>query len=337
MKQTNFITLVLILACALTAQAQIFVRSGANGDGSSWQNAFGDLQQALHAAHQRGPVQIWVAEGKYAPTATGNRDASFVIPDGVVLLGGFAGFESSPSQRDWQKNLTVLSGEIGSPNSLEDNSYTVVLTKNVSAATTVDGFVISSGTANGVVREKGAPQRSGAGWYNDGSNGYSNPTVLNCLFINNYGRDGAAFYNYAANGVANPRIENCQFVNNHADLDGGALYNNGSFGISSPTIINCLFEENEASYGGAIFNIAQSGESLPKISRTAFTKNLSYVRGSSVYNNRDTSAGACDADVDSSCSFNGNIDKVGTTVSSTTNNAGASRRNVSEIVFKTNM
>lgn len=337
MKQTNFITLVLILACALTAQAQIFVRSGANGDGSSWQNAFGDLQQALHAARQRGPVQIWVAEGKYAPTATGNRDASFVIPDGVVLLGGFAGFESSPSQRDWQKNLTVLSGEIGSPNSLEDNSYTVVLTKNVSAATTIDGFVISSGTANGVVREKGAPQRSGAGWYNDGSNGYSNPTVLNCLFINNYGRDGAAFYNYAANGVANPRIENCQFVNNHADLDGGALYNNGSFGISSPTIINCLFEENEASYGGAIFNIAQSGESLPKISRTAFTKNLSYVRGSSVYNNRDTSAGACDADVDSSCSFNGNIDKVGTTVSSTTNNAGASRRNVSEIVFKTNM
>ena len=46
MKQTNFITLVLILACALTAQAQIFVRSGANGDGSSWQNAFGDLPDA---------------------------------------------------------------------------------------------------------------------------------------------------------------------------------------------------------------------------------------------------------------------------------------------------
>lgn len=336
MKQTNFITLVLILACALTAQAQIFVRSGANGDGSSWQNAFGDLQSALHAARQAAPVQIWVAGGKYLPTSTGDRNASFVIPDGVVLLGGFAGFESSPEQRDWRVNLTVLSGEIGAANTLEDNSYTIVLTKNVSAATTIDGFVISSGTANGTVRQKGAPQRSGAGWYNDGSNGYSNPSILNCLFINNYGRDGAAFYNYANNGAASPRIENCQFINNHADLDGGALYNNGSFGFSSPTIINCLFEENEASYGAAIFNIAESGECLPKVMRTTFTKNLSYVRGSSVYNNRDAS-GACDADMDSNCSFNGNIDKVGSTVSSTINNAGASRRNISSIVFKTDM
>lgn len=336
MKQTNFITLVLVLACALTAQAQIFVRSGANGDGSSWQNAFGDLQSALAVARQSGPVQIWVAAGKYVPSTTGDRDASFHIPDGVVLLGGFAGFESRPEQRNWRENLTVLSGEIGSPKSLDDNSYTVVYTQNVSTATKIDGFVISSGTANGTVRQKGAQQRSGAGWYNDGSNGYSNPTILNCLFINNYGRDGAALYNYASNGVASPRIENCQFVNNHADLDGGALYNNGSFGISSPTIINCLFEENEASYGAAIFNIAEGGECLPKIIRSTFNRNLSYVRGSSVYNNREFS-GACDAELDSSCSFNGNIDKVGPTVSSTINNAGASRRNVSEIVFKTGM
>ncbi len=313
----------------------IFVRSGSNGDGSSWQNAFGDLQKALEAAESRPSARIWVAEGKYTPTSTNDRNASFVIPSGVTLLGGFAGFESSPEQRDWRKNPTILSGEIGSPNSLEDNSYTVVLTKNVSAATIIDGFVISSGTANGTVRQKGAPQRSGAGWYNDGSNGYSNPTVLNCLFINNYGRDGAAFYNYSANGVTRPRIENCQFVNNHADLDGGALYNNGSFGMCYPIIINCLFEENEASYGAAIFNIAESGESLPKVSISTFNRNLSYVRGSSIYNNREFS-GVCDAELDNSCSFSGNIDKVGPTISSTINNTGASRRSAAEIVFNEN-
>lgn len=322
-----------MVVCGLmTAQPRIFVRQGANGNGSSWENAFGNLQDALQAARHMGGAHIWVAAGKYVPTFSGDRDASFHVTEGVVLLGGFAGYESFAEQRDWRSNLTVLSGEIGSP-SLDDNSYTIVLTQNVSSATVVDGFVITAGAANGTGR-KGNARRSGAGWFNDGSGGYSNPTVRNCLFVNNYGRDGAAMYNLAANGVASPRIDNCQFVNNHADLDGGALFNNGSFGISSPVITNCLFEENEASYGAGIINLAEHGESRPSIARSIFTRNLSYIRGSSVYNNREYE-GVCEADIDySSCTFNDNKDKVGNTVSSTVNNEGAARRISSEIVFK---
>ncbi len=333
MKQT-FLLSILGLWCSYTAvHAQIYVRQGAQGNGSSWENAFGDLQQALTAAAHAHGAHIWVAAGKYVPSASGDRNASFHIPDGVVLLGGFAGYESSPMQRDWRANLTVLSGEIGSP-SIDDNSYSVVYTRHVSSATIVDGFVITAGTANGS-GQKGNPKRSGAGWYNDGSNGYSSPTVRNCLFVNNYGRDGAGMYNMAANGVASPRLDNCQFVNNHADLDGGAMFNNGSFGICSPVITNCLFEENEASYGAGIINLAESGESRPTISNCNFTRNLSYVRGSSVYNNREYD-GICDADIDmTSCLFVDNKDKVGPTVSSTVNNDASYRRSTSEIVFKT--
>lgn len=316
--------------------SQVFVKPKADGNGSSWNNPLGDLQKALDIARQNPGTEIWVATGEYVPSTTHNRDASFCIPEGTKLYGGFLGHETDLRQRNWRANLTLLSGDIGSKNVQNDNSYSVVYTKNVSSATVVDGFVITSGTANGS-GIKGNPRRSGAGWYNDGTGGYSNPTIRNCLFIDNYGRDGGAIYNLGSNGVANPTIEHCQFVNNHADLDGGAIFNNGSFGVCSPKILNCLFEENEASYGAGIHNMAENGESHPEITACSFINNLAYTRGSSVYNNREYE-GKCEASIDyTSCKFHENKDKVGSTVSSTVNNSLVPRRNNSEIVFKTGM
>lgn len=315
---------------------QLFVRSGATGDGSSWQSALGDLQQALAIAKQKPGTEIWVAAGEYTPSAAGDRDASFDVPDGTKLFGGFVGHESNIQQRDWQKNLTLLSGDIGARSVQNDNSYTIIYTRHVSSATVVDGFVVTGGAANGA-GVKGNLRRSGGGWYNDGSNGYSNPSIRNCLFVNNYGRDGGALYNMATNGVTNPLINNCQFVNNHADIDGGAIFNNGSYGICSPNITHCLFEENEASYGAGIHNMAENGESHPRIAQCAFINNLAYTRGSSVYNNREYE-GQCEASIDyPSCKFLENKDKVGSTVSSTVNNSMVPRRNTSEIVFKNGM
>jgi len=328
--------LLFFMFVSIETYSQVFVKAGASGDGSSWKNALGDLQLALEIARQKPGTEIWVAAGEYTPTAANDRDASFNIPDGTKLLGGFLGHESEPLERNWKKQLTILSGDIGVKKVQSDNSYSVIFTKNVSAATVVDGFVITSGTASGA-GTKGNPRRSGAGWYNDGSGGYSNPTIRNCLFVNNYGRDGGALYNLGSNGVANPIIEHCQFVNNHADIDGGAIFNNGSFGICSPKIVNCLFEENEAAYGAGIHNLAENGESHPQIARCDFINNLAYTRGSSVYNNREYD-GSCEASIDyPSCKFHENKDKVGSTVSSTVNNNIVPRRNTSAVVFKTGM
>lgn len=321
-----------LLTLASSIYAQIFVKQGSSGNGTSWDQAYGDLQQALLSSNLKKGVQIWVAAGRYAPTQTGDRNASFVIPDGIVLLGGFAGGETAADQRNWRANVTVLSGEIGSP-SLDDNVYSVVLTQNVGSSTVVDGFVITAGAANGT-GTRGNARRSGAGWYNNGSHGISNPTIINCLFINNYGRDGAGMYNIAYKGIASPRLENCQFVNNHADLDGGAVFNDGSYGECSPTIVNCLFDENEASYGAGVINLAENGECRPSIINSVFVRNLSYVRGSSVYNNREY-AGVCEANIDfKTCIFNDNKDKVGNTVSSTVNNESTQRKASAELVFK---
>lgn len=314
--------------CCLQAQT-IFVKADGRGDGSSWTNATGNLQAVLRQA-QPG-TKIFVAAGTYHPTTTNDRDASFVIPEGVQLIGGFAGFEQSPRERDLANNLSILSGEIGDPNKREDNSYTVVYTQNVSTATFIDGFVIQGGAANGTGRE-GDIRRCGAGWYNDGANGESSPEIRNCVFINNTGRDGAALYNYAKNGITNPAIIGCKFINNIADLDGGGIFNDGSEGFCSPLIEACLFENNRATYGAGIMNQGIAGETRPEIRNCQFFSNMSYIRGSSVYNNREAN-GICSPDIQG-CLFEDNQSSVGHDVSSTINNIMADKKSKSAVIYK---
>ena len=60
----------------------------------------------------------------------------------VALYGGFQGDEQSLSERDWKKNLTVLSGDIGQQGVIEDNTKQVV--KGADYAV-IDGFIIENG------------------------------------------------------------------------------------------------------------------------------------------------------------------------------------------------
>ena len=289
-----------MVAFSLSAKT-IYVKTSGHGDGSSWSNSYGNLQDALKAASAGD--EIWVALGKYFPTTGNDRNISFVIPSGVKLYGGFAGNESNLYERNFTANPTVLSGEIGSP-SIEDNSYTVVYTRNVSEDTVIDGFIITGGSAN-MTSDKGDKKRCGAGWYNDGSDGVSNPAILNCIFRNNYGRDGAGLYNYAKNGVASPVIKNTSFIANRADLDGGAIYNEGSNGTCSPYIENCLFTENEATYGAGILNVGKGGEIMPIVISCKFAGNIAYVKGTDIYDSVEEH-GICEAIV-KNCSFSDSV------------------------------
>jgi len=105
------------LLCASAASAAggsvIYVHQLASGqnNGSSWADAFIDLQDALASA-QAGD-EIWVAAGTYKPDrGTGDRGIAFEPPGNVSLLGGFVGWETDREQRDWVKNETVLSGDL---------------------------------------------------------------------------------------------------------------------------------------------------------------------------------------------------------------------------------
>ncbi|MCX5638404.1 MAG: hypothetical protein NTX52_12040, partial [Planctomycetota bacterium] len=87
-------------ACPALADKIIYVDDDANGlnNGTSWQNAYKFLQDALADANSAvKPVEIRVAEGIYKPDGganqtPGDRKASFWLINGVTLKGGYAGF-----------------------------------------------------------------------------------------------------------------------------------------------------------------------------------------------------------------------------------------------------
>ncbi len=81
----------------------------AGGNGSSWGTAFQSVQKAVTAASSGS--QVWVAAGTYTEPAVSYTN--ILMKDGVSLYGGFAGTETSLSQRNWTAHLTILQGTSG--------------------------------------------------------------------------------------------------------------------------------------------------------------------------------------------------------------------------------
>ena len=82
----------LFAAMPFEAAAQIYVHQAATGmnNGSSWDHAYTDLQDALASAGENS--QVWVAQGTYFPGD--NPDDAFLITVNLELYGGFIGTEA---------------------------------------------------------------------------------------------------------------------------------------------------------------------------------------------------------------------------------------------------
>lgn len=288
--------LIFLIFAQLAANAQIYVKEGGIGDGSSWQSAAGNLRDVLFSASSGS--EVWVATGTYYPTqcepcSLNDRNISFFIPSGVAIYGGFAGHETQREQRDWVNNPTVLSGDIDQDNSLSNNSYSVIFTVNVNEQTTLDGLQIIMGNANGSNPSLEERETSGGAWFNAAvDQNISNPIIRNCTFFRNFSKGfGGAVYNLGSFfAESSPMYMNCVFDRNKAVFDGGALYNNGSFGgVSEPVISGCEFRDNVAGTtdlgsGGAIFNNGIEGQANPVIWNTKFTRNAASLEGGAIYN-----------------------------------------------------
>lgn len=215
--------LFLLLFASLTfAQGRrIYVDAYATGagNGTSWQNAFTDLQSALFAA-QPGDC-VWVALGVYKPTDGYNREISFRLKSGVHLYGGFSGVETELEQRNWERFKTTLSGNIGLLNDDADNSYTILYVEKSDKESVVDGFIFTGGRANNSdpYVSPYSNEKSGGAIYVMAEGSAVHPTVRNCNFENNYAREfGGAVYLYTGEGKDEMLpVENCWFVNNRAD------------------------------------------------------------------------------------------------------------------------
>lgn len=111
---TILVAVVLIGSSAALSKT-IHVKVGGTGDGSSWSNAYGNLQTALDDAEPND--SIWVAQGTYKPTQLFDpcdpRSATFQMKNGVGIYGGFSSVgDPNWEHRDWEEYETVLSGDL---------------------------------------------------------------------------------------------------------------------------------------------------------------------------------------------------------------------------------
>ncbi len=273
------VILMLVLVFGLFAVAPVradsiihYVKWDATGsnNGTSWTDAYTDLQLALASASSGD--EIWVAAGTYKPTSGTNRSISFNLKNGVAVYGGFAGTETLLSQRDFQTNVTILSGDIGVVGNTSDNSYHVMVGSNTGNSSVLDGFTITGGNIPG-----GGYDFGGGGIYNSSGS----PTLRNLRIHENIGGIGSGVYNYKSN----PIFENVIFSNNAGGLGsrGGALVNDVD---SSPSLTNVTFFNNSVDLlGAAVTNTYNSNPYLVNVTFAGnYVYNLSSSSGGAIYN-----------------------------------------------------
>jgi CHRD domain/Bacterial Ig domain/PKD-like domain/Ig-like domain CHU_C associated/CS domain len=261
-------------------------------NGNSWATAYGNLQTGLSAAAAvvvSAPAEVWVAQGTYKPTATTTRTIYFNIPSGVKVYGGFAGTENDLNTRNFRTNTTILSGDIGTQNLFDDNSYHVVVFDGSSTATLLDGFTITGGYANFDPKRVGlAPSAPSSSTIETGGGitvqNAGMPMIANCTIVNNAAVTGGGVY---AGDASLPKIVACKIISNQATFGAGIYFQDGSNGSMTNTLIsgnrgvgtvynnksntqitNCTIAGN-GGYNGGIFN----SESQPVVKNSIIWNN----------------------------------------------------------------
>ncbi|MFK7936669.1 MAG: right-handed parallel beta-helix repeat-containing protein, partial [Saprospiraceae bacterium] len=247
MKRITLLALSLsfIFSFGLSAQtAYVSATASGSGDGTSWENAYTELQAALD---DETATEVWVATGIYSTAAVGRDSlAVYTITRPLNLYGGFAGTESAIEDRDIAANVTTLSGDIAGddlPDDVStnrtDNSFHILYVDSLlTTPVVVDGITFSggqsAGTNNSLLRN-----RSGAGVL-----ALSTVNVSNCTFTNNFAFSGAGVY--LIFGASNSVVENCTFTKNTATSQSAGVMMNT---LSNVQVRNCVFDDNTTNRG----------------------------------------------------------------------------------------
>jgi predicted outer membrane repeat protein len=280
-----------MLTVVKASKTVLYVDSSARGthDGSSWNNAFSSLQDAL--AKAQAGCEIRVAGGAYTPdrgigVTRGDRRATFELEQGVTVSGGYAGVgEADPDARDTRIHPTILSGDLNSNDvaiadvselctdpSRMDNSLHVVTVASGDHATILDGVRIAGGFADATPGDS-----QGAGLYILGGS----PRVQGCEFSENWAAVGGGAI-YSTEG--NPELIDCTLWGNACGSGpeddrgaGGAIFVRGG----SPALVNCSIHGNFVwGSGGAV---ALSPGGILSAINCCLHANRATVRGGVIY------------------------------------------------------
>jgi hypothetical protein len=208
-------------------------------DGVTWASGYRTLEQALAvAASQPAVNEVWVREGVYHPPSvvgeSGPWQRGYAMRTGLRLRGGFAGTETSPSQRDLAAHRTVLNGDnlnndAPAFTNVYDNCDAILTVTGAAPGTEVDGVEFERARTTGLL--------------STGMTVSDALTVRNCRFALNqfYGlRRGAA--------VGTSGVYGCVFEDN-----GGAFASNAtaayiacqSNGVAHQVeVVGCTFRRN---------------------------------------------------------------------------------------------
>jgi hypothetical protein len=279
-----------------------YVRASSMGaeNGSSWANASNDLQDVIETAYANKTANgnvavVHVAAGtykpKYAPSGdpitldanpTDSRDKTFLLREGVQLLGGYTETEAAagnyditepertsrfytyadyllnsahrPGEAKNELYKTILSGDIDGIvdsgnaqsgfNDMGGNAYHVVLCVGVTNAAVLDGFSIQGGNADGSDNASVGGKNIFRNIGGGMQNSSSLPTLVNVLIE---GNSGGGMYNNASS----PTLTNASIAGNR----GSGMMNANS---SSPILTRVVIAGNYADYGGGMYNYSSS-------------------------------------------------------------------------------
>ncbi|MBK8635786.1 MAG: hypothetical protein IPN72_20380 [Saprospiraceae bacterium] len=226
--------------------SRVYIDAAANGSnmGPDWSNAFKFIEDGLNFANACPNVnEVWIAEGLYKPDIISVREHSLNVKRSLSIYGGFQGFENDIGERVLDSNYaTIISGDIGMPNEVTDNTNNIFYLTDANIQVLLDGLTLQDAFNNGNDRLGGA-----AGMQR------GKLTVQNCTFRNNTANNGGALY---FSEFSNARILNCRFIGNKAVQSGGAIYSR----CDSLIIFESSFYSNFAgSSGGAIYSYNSDG------------------------------------------------------------------------------
>lgn len=279
---------------------RFFVNDDATGanDGTSWENAFTDLQSALAIA-QEGD-QIWVAEGTYLPGP--DPASTFLIDKNIQLYGGFNGTEATLAERgNPAEHPTILSGDVNGDDVVDDFvnfktdnvMHVMRVTSDVSNEALIDGFTIEGGHADGL--GTGEP-KSGGGIYSIGG-----PTIRNCTFEQNFATEFGGAIGQGNNSSAPLVLDNCIFQNNRA-FEGLAVH----LTLASFEVNNCTFKNNTNENGnaGGLYLLNPRGG---KVKNSVFKENVTNMVGGMIaWNQASANLGNVFIEV-LDCTFENNV------------------------------
>ncbi len=204
----------------------IFVRKTATGDGTSWANAFGEMNKPLSSSASISGKSIWVSAGTYSPTAAqASLGNGMYIWDSDSLYGGFPSDGSAflTTMRDPLSNLTDIQDPTGQENLVSVNGDNIL----------IHGFVF---------------EKSGGTFSSSGNSGIK---IIKCTFRNF--DNSSESTPVVVNSDGTTLIDSCLFSKLRYTHK-GALQGSGF------TISNSTFSSNQASYNAGGLTVQTGGD-----------------------------------------------------------------------------